>query len=127
MGEISKSVIPRRNPLSANVGIYSVGHHVYWSQFEGLLEEMKRKTIRLGSMLKQHDVNVIDFGISDCAESAYTALPRINGADLDLLFVDMVTYATSSTIGIIFRDVKILFTANIFLGHCKKFRVKLLE
>src|SRR4030065_1831683 len=101
------SVISRRKPLTANVGIYSVGHHVYWSQFEGLLDEIKNKIAVFGSMLKQHNINVTDFGISDRAESAYAAVPKINAADLDLLFVDMVTYATSSTIGIIFRDVRV--------------------
>lgn len=107
MEESNNLIIPRRKPLTANVGIYSVGHHVYWTQFEGLLDEIKNKIVVFGSMLKEHKVNVTDFGISDCAETAYAAVPKINAADLDLLFVDMVTYATSSTIGIIFRDARV--------------------
>ena len=101
------SSIPRRKPLTANVGIYSVGHHTYWSQFEGLLDEIKNKITALEAILNKYDVNVIDFGISDCAETAYSTVPKINAADLDLLFVDMVTYATSATIGIIFREVRV--------------------
>ena len=99
-------VIQRRKPLTANVGIYSVGHHTYWSQFEGLLDEIKNKVTVFKAVLNKYNVNVIDFGISDCAETAYSTVPKINAADLDLLFVDMLTYATSGTIGTIFREIK---------------------
>jgi L-arabinose isomerase len=99
-------VIKRRKPLTANVGIYSVGHHTYWSQFEGLLDEIKEKVSVFKAILNKNNVKVVDFGISDCAETAYSTVPKINAADLDLLFVDMITYATSSTIGTIFREVK---------------------
>ena len=102
----ANSSIPRRKPLAAKVGIYSVGHHTYWPQFDGLLAEIKDKITVFRAMLEKYDVNVLDFGISDCAETAYAAVPEINSADLDLLFVDMVTYATSSTIGTIFREVR---------------------
>jgi hypothetical protein len=36
----------------------------------------------------------------DQAEAAYAALPKIKAADPDLRFIDMVTYATSSTLTI---------------------------
>ncbi len=85
----ANSSIPRRKPLTANVGIYSVGHHTYWSQFDGLLGEIRDKISVFRAILGKYDVNVIDFGISDCAETAYAAVPVINSADLDLLFVGM--------------------------------------
>ena len=37
--------IERRKPLTANVGILSVGLDTYWEQFPGLLDEMTRKSI----------------------------------------------------------------------------------
>ena len=43
------------------------------------------------------EVKVVDFGIADDAESAYALLPRMQAADLDLVFCDMLTYATSAT------------------------------
>jgi len=106
MGYSQKPVIQRRKPLTANVGIYSVGHHTYWSQFDGLLGEIKNKITEFRAILEKYNVSIFDFGVSDCAETAYAAVPEINSADLDLLFVDMVTYATSSTIGTIFREVR---------------------
>ena len=39
--------IERRKPLEANVGILGVGHHTYWSQFEGLLDRMTAKYNRM--------------------------------------------------------------------------------
>jgi len=98
-------IIPRRKPLTATVGIYGVGHHVYWQQFDGLLEEMQKKLAHFEAGLQTKGVNVVNFGISDCAEKAYAAVAQIKAADPDLLFVDMLTYATSSTIGIIFREI----------------------
>ena len=42
-GTAPSPVIARRKPLTAHVGVFGVGHHTYWPQFEGLLEEMHRK------------------------------------------------------------------------------------
>jgi L-arabinose isomerase len=50
---------------------------------------------------------VCEFGLIDSAQPAYAVLPRILAADVDVLFVDMVTYATSSTFGILVRELKI--------------------
>lgn len=98
--------IERRKPLTANVGIMSVGLDTYWKQFPGLIEKMNEKTARLIAMLQPHSVKVTDFGMIDNAQKAYEALPRIKAADLDLLFVDMVTYATSSTFAAVVRETQ---------------------
>ncbi len=99
--------VERRKPLTARVGILGVGHHVYWPQFPGLLEELQGKQKVFERKVKAHGVETLDFGLVDNAETAYAALPKIKGADLDLLFIDMVTYATSSTIGCIFRELQV--------------------
>lgn len=105
--------IERRKPLTARVGIVSVGHHVYWDQFEGLRDELLAKAAVLGRKVEANGVEVVDFGLVDEAESAYAVLPRVRAADLDLLLVDMVTYATSSTFGVLVRalDIPIVLVA----------------
>lgn len=103
----SQIKINRVKPLTANVGILGVGHKAYWPQFEGLLEELKKKQQVFSNMVQNNGVKVVDFGISDCAESAYQLVPKILSANLDLLFIDMVTYATSSSIGAIFKQVNV--------------------
>jgi L-arabinose isomerase len=99
--------IPRRKPLTANVGVFGVGHHTYWPQFDGLLDEMHRKLARFVEKVRGCGVQVTDFGMVDDARSAYALRNRLQAAPLDLIFCDMVTYATSATFGVIARDLSL--------------------
>lgn len=99
--------IERRKPLEANIGVVGVGHHVYWPQFEGLLDRMHRKKEIFVRKVQQHDVQVVDFGLIDDSHSTYKALSQIRQSNLDLLFVDMVTYATSSTFAPLIQSLDI--------------------
>lgn len=105
--------IARRKPLDANVGVLGVGLDTYWSQFDGLLDELRGKQGQLLAKLRPHHVTVHDFGVVDNAEKAAAVLPELKKADLDLLFVDMLTYATSATVGAIFHglDVPVVLLA----------------
>jgi len=99
--------IPRRKPRAAKIGVFGVGHHTYWGQFDGMLDEMHRKLDVLVGKVRACDVAVTNFGMVDEARSAYTLLPKLKAADLDLIFCDMVTYATSSTFGILVRELDV--------------------
>lgn len=103
----SRLQIPRRKPLTARVGMFGVGHHTYWGQFPGLLDEMGTKQRKLADKLKRSGVEVLDFGLVDKAQGAYDLLPKLQAADLDLVFCDMVTYATSSTWGVLVRNLSV--------------------
>lgn len=100
-------MIERRRPVTARVGIVSVAYHVYWDQFEGLRSELLQKAEVLTQKVRRTGVGVVDFGLIDDAESTYAVLPRIQAADVDLLFVDMLTYATSATFGALVRALDI--------------------
>ncbi len=99
--------IPRRKPLTANIGVFGVGHHTYWPQFEGLLDELRGKLSVFVDRVRACGVAVTEFGIVDDAKSAYALRDRLQREDLDLLFCDMVTYATSATFGVIIRELNI--------------------
>ena len=99
--------IERRKELTANIGVFGVGHYHYWPQFEGLLDEMYKKQHVFVEKLRALNVNVTDFGLIDNAQGAYDLLPKLKALNLDLVFCDMVTYATSSTFGILIRDLDI--------------------
>ena len=105
--------IQRRKPLTANVGLFAVGHHTYWKQYEGLLDELMGYHGEIKEKIESHSVTVTDFGMTDDAQTAYAMVRRIKAADLDLVFCNMSTYATSSTWGIIVRelDVPIILVA----------------
>ena len=95
--------VKRRKPLVANIGVVSVGLDTYWAQCPGLLDDMRRKENAFVSMLPEDtgcqpgQGAVLTFGMADNPQHAASLIPSMKAADLDLLFVDMVTYATSST------------------------------
>jgi len=101
------NIISRRKPLQANIGVFGVGYWKYWEQFDGLLDELNIKQKKFIEKLKVSDVHVVDFGMVDDAESAFDLVPRLKAANLDLIFCDMVTYATSSTFGTIIRNIDV--------------------
>ena len=111
-GDMSR-LIQRRKPRSARVGVFGVGHQPYWAQFPGLLDEMHRKLAIFVEKVEAQQVDVTDFGLIDDAQGAYALLPKLKAANLDLIFCDMLTYATSSTFGILVRslDVPIVLVA----------------
>lgn len=99
--------IERRKPLTARAGLMGVGLDTYWEQFPGLLDELMKKMEKLEQKLAANQVEVIFFGMVDNAQRAFEALPKIKAADLDILFVDMLTYATSATFGAIVREMNV--------------------
>ncbi|MGD2175463.1 MAG: L-fucose/L-arabinose isomerase family protein, partial [Candidatus Brocadiaceae bacterium] len=54
-----------------------------------------------------HGVETVNFGMVDDAAAAYDLLPRLRSSPIDLLFCDMLTYATSSTWGIVCREADV--------------------
>jgi len=95
-----------KTTIGPRIGVVGVGHHTYWNQFPGLLDEMYKKLdLFIGKI--PDDMNVFDFGMIDDAEKAYKAVEAMSASNLDLLFCDMVTYATSGTFAIIMRNLNI--------------------
>lgn len=99
--------IPRRKPRTAQIGVFGVGYHVYWAQFPGLLEELTAKLDILVGRVEATGATVQNFGLVDKAQDAYTLVPRLKAADLDLIFCDMLTYATSASFAAIIRNVDV--------------------
>ena len=99
--------VARRKKRSASIGIFGVGFHKYWPQFDGLLEELSQKLDVFSAKVLTYGVEVTNFGIVDDAESAYALLPQLKAANLDLVFCDMLTYATSATFACIVRELDV--------------------
>jgi len=99
--------IERRKPLSAHIGLFCVGHHTYWRQYQGLREELLGYHDIFKKRIESHGVSVTDFGMVDEAESAYRVMKGLKAGNFDLIFCNMVTYATSSTWGVIVREVDV--------------------
>lgn len=102
-----------RTGSAARIGVLGVGYYKYWSQFEGLLDALQKKQDAFIEKLRPCQVDIHDFGIVDNVSKAYEMVPRLKASNLDLIFCDMLTYATSNTFGIILKslDVPIVLVA----------------
>ncbi len=91
----------------ARIGVFGVGYYKYWEQFPGLLDELMEKQAEFIRKIPDCGVKVIEFPMVDTPAKAYELVKMIEAANLDLLFCDMLTYATSGTFGIIMKTVNI--------------------
>ncbi|TVR57928.1 MAG: arabinose isomerase [Spirochaetaceae bacterium] len=89
-------MIDKLRRSTPRVGFFAVGHSAYWAQFPGLRERLCRHHAAMGERIGARGAEIVEFGLIDESTAAYDAVDRIAGARLDVLFVDMVTYATSS-------------------------------
>ncbi|MCX6262686.1 MAG: arabinose isomerase, partial [Bacteroidia bacterium] len=106
MNKIEKITIPQREKSSSQrIGVFGVGYERYWDQFPGLLDELLEKQSTIIKKIPDQNAAVIDFGMVDNADKAYELVKLLEAANLDLIFCNMLTYATSSTFGIIIKTV----------------------
>lgn len=104
----SKVIVEKRKPTRPRIGVFGVGYYKYWSQFDGLLEDMMLKQAAFIQKIESGaHAEVIDFGLIDDVFKAYELVPKLNAANLDLIFCDMVTYATSNTFGVVIRSINV--------------------
>ena len=89
------------------IGVFGVGYDKYWEQFPGLYEELMQKQETILQKIRANEATVIDFGMVDNPTKAYEMVKKLEGANLDLIFCNMLTYATSGTFGIIIKTISI--------------------
>ena len=107
MNKIEKVLIPpRESSSSQRIGVFGVGYERYWDQFPGLLDELYKKQEIIIGKIPDNNSTIIDFGIVDNAAKAYELVKLLEAANLDLIFCNMLTYATSATFGIIIKTIK---------------------
>lgn len=100
-------MIGRLRKRNTRIGFFAVAHATYWEQFDGLLEQIMKYHEEASQLIWANDVELIDYGMVDSSEKAYEALKKMQGDSLDILFCNMVTYATSSVFAPIMRDVNL--------------------
>jgi L-arabinose isomerase len=92
---------------NARIGVFGVGYDKYWEQFDGLYDEMLQKQEKFIRKIPASGIDVTDFGVIDSPRKAYEVVKKLECANLDLVFCDMLTYATSGTFGIIVKTLSI--------------------
>lgn len=91
--------------VRGRIGVFAVAHATYWEQFEGLLNSLMGYHKDFCDKVSANGVEVIDFGMVDSNEKAYETLDKMKAERLDVIFCNMVTYATSSVFAPIVRDI----------------------
>lgn len=102
-------MIERKIKRTAKIAIFAVAHGVYWEQFPGLLENMKIFHQKMCGKVESNDVELKDFGIIDSSILAHETAKKILAFAPDLVFVNMITYATSSVFAPILKEINAPF------------------
>lgn len=98
-------MLQRLKKRNAKIGVFAVGHDTYWGQFEGLLDNLMGYHEIFKGMVEENEVEVIDYGMVDSSMAAFEILEKMKADNVDMLFCNMVTYATSSTFAPIIRNI----------------------
>jgi len=87
-------------------GFFGIGLETYWPQFKGLLTRLEGYMSVIKSRLESMDVTVVDAGMVDSPEKALKAAEYLKSENIDIVFLYISTYALSSTVLPIARQLK---------------------
>ena len=89
------------------VGLFGIGLDTYWSQFEGLLKNLKNYQALIKQKIESFNVEVMDAGMVDNPEKARTAADFLKSKDVEIVFLYVSTYALSSTVLPVAQKLKV--------------------
>ena len=88
------------------VGLFGIGLETYWPQFNGLLARLEGYLNQIKSRIERMNVTVVDAGMVDSPEKAQKAAEFLRSENIDIVFLYISTYALSSTVLPIARQLK---------------------
>jgi len=100
-------MVNRLKKRTARIGLFGVAHPTYWNQFPGLRETLLSYHEDLKALVLRQDVEIVDFGMVDTSELAFETLEKMKASRVDVLFCNMLTYATSSVFAPIVRGMDV--------------------
>src|SRR5438105_9152608 len=80
------------------VGLFGIGLEAYWPQFKGLKKRLEGYLGTVHGRLAREGVEIINLGLIDSPAKALQAGHRFRQEDVDLIFLQVTTYALSSTV-----------------------------
>ncbi|MEI7958222.1 MAG: arabinose isomerase, partial [Verrucomicrobiota bacterium] len=95
------------NTPPLRIGLFGIGLDTYWPQFPGLKERLEGYVARVAQKLERPGAEIVNLGLVDNPERAYTAGREFRRADVDLIFLYVTTYALSSTVLPVVRRAKV--------------------
>lgn len=93
--------------MKTKIGLFGIGLDTYWSQFDGLLTNLKSYQEQIKIRLASLSVEVIDAGMVDNPVKAREAADFLKSEDVEIVFLYVSTYALSSTVLPIAQKLKV--------------------
>jgi len=87
------------------VGLLGVGLDTYWGQFEGLLPRLLAYQQEICEGIERMDIEVVNVGMVDSPSKAMESALLLRQANVELIFLFISTYALSSTVLPVAREV----------------------
>ena len=80
------------------IGLFGIGLDTYWPQFDGLLDKLLSNHLRIKEKLEHSNAEIIDAGMVDNPEKAIAAAGLFTKSGIDLIFLNISTYALSHNV-----------------------------
>ena len=90
----------------AKIGVFSIALGAYLPQFPSLIPEFEAQYANFKLMLPD-TVEIVDGGVVTTKELAMTAGDKFRAADVDLVILQLLTYATSYNMLPAVRDLDV--------------------
>lgn len=98
-------MIERKVKRVGKVGVFAVIHGIYFEQFKGLEENLRKYHEDLCKLIKSNDVELVDFGFVDSNAKSFEVADKIVAENVDVVMCNMITYATSSVFAPILQKI----------------------
>jgi L-arabinose isomerase len=89
------------------IGLFGIGLDTYWPQFPGLEKRLCGYVEIVAGRLARPGVEIVNLGLIDTTDKAQAAGHAFRQADVDLIFLQVTTYALSSTVLPVVRRAKV--------------------
>jgi len=89
------------------IGLFGIGLQAYWEQFDGLEQRLIGYLSQVDKRLRDFGPEVINLGLVDSPEKAFTAGHQFRQSDVDLIFLYVTTYALSATVLPVVRRARV--------------------
>jgi L-arabinose isomerase len=89
------------------VGVFGIGLAAYWDQFPGLKVRLTGYLARVAERLTAPGREIVNLGLVDSPERAFTVGHQARRDDVDLLVLYVTTYALSATVLPVLRRAKV--------------------
>ena len=109
----------------AKIAIVSLGHYIYFNQFEGLREELMAKSEDFKKYLDTNVCDVFDAGYVNCVDATF-AVSIANGMDLTPEFDDRFTLFRDEKNGTYLRGENASGTIHSFASTCSRIYIAFL-